>query len=914
MSDGMQKDFCPYKGLQPYTEADRAFFFGRERDSEIIASNLYAAPLTVLYGESGVGKSSVLLAGVVPLFHQTPNVAVVVFRQWQDAQFFSMLKAEVLRAVHETTAKEASVDVNLPFDEFLVACNRILRGPIFFIFDQFEEFFLYHAAAQGTDSFDAELARAVNRQDVDANFLLSLREDSLSRLDRFRGRIPKLLNNMLRLKHLDNEAGRAAVRMPLEKYNAMFADAARHMEVEDELVETLLEEIKAGRVTIGAGGGQVNTQGAEREAEDERIETPFLQMVLMRLWNEERATGSHVLRLSTLKQLGGAERIIRTHLDKVMENRSTEERDVAARLFRFLVTPSGSKIAHTTADLVSYAELPREQVEPVLKMLIAPDVRILRPIAPPPGQTDGMRYEIFHDVLAQAVLDWRTRYNREQKRLAAERELAEERARAESKLREAHRRTRRLRWGATGLTVILIMTALLLGLVLRQSNALRQEQVNSHSRELAAYALDNSDYDPDLSTLLAIEAARITEAAHISMNSHTIEALKRALAMQHTKFVLRGHEGAVRGAAFSPDGKYVATASWDKTARVWETATGKPVSVLAGHEDHVSNVAFSPDGKYVVTASLDKTARVWADWQTGAPRVVAILEERDQLFGALFSPDGHYILLAGSNTLHSWEWREEAGAGGKAVLQKRWELPTGMSPVYNTTFSPDGKFIAAATEKGVFVREWDMSTNAGSSTPLLLSPKYQATRVAFSHDGQWVGGRCNDSFMCIWNWTNAVARNSPVELSKSMLGIRGVAFSPDDQVVATGQEDGTILLWQWRADKPEERNSPQLLLGHVGTNSMIHSIAFSPDGQLLVSASQDKTARIWTIQGLDPNQLDKKTPEELLQIAESRVVRPFTTEERERYLDDSISIKRMFLRLLPPGTKIPPTFEETPNP
>jgi hypothetical protein len=117
-----------------------------------------------------------------------------------------------------------------------------------------------------------------------------------------------------------------------------------------------------------------------------------------------------------------------------------------------------------------------------------------------------------------------------------------------------------------------------------------------------------------------------------------------------------------------------------------------------------------------------------------------------------------------------------------------------------------------------------------------------------------------------------------------MMGVRGVTFSPDDQTVATGQEDGTVLLWKWSAPTEEERAKPRLLLGHVGENSMIHSISFSPTGQFLVSASEDKTARIWNVTGLDPVQLDKMTPEQLLQLAQSRIVRPFTQMERERYL------------------------------
>src|SRR5262245_65095151 len=91
--------FCPYKGLRPYTEADRPYFFGRERDREIIIANLYAAPLTILYGASGVGKSSVLLAGVAPALKEMTRIAVVVFRDWQNPDFKFALKTAVRQAL-----------------------------------------------------------------------------------------------------------------------------------------------------------------------------------------------------------------------------------------------------------------------------------------------------------------------------------------------------------------------------------------------------------------------------------------------------------------------------------------------------------------------------------------------------------------------------------------------------------------------------------------------------------------------------------------------------------------------------------------------------------------------------------------------------------------------------------------------
>ena len=114
MSSNLPLAFCPYKGLQPYTQEDRAFFFGRERDQQIIISNLYAAQLTVFYGASGVGKSSVLLAGAVPLLQQEPKLSVVVFRNWQDPNFLLQLKQQTLKAVSETANKEINVDLSLP--------------------------------------------------------------------------------------------------------------------------------------------------------------------------------------------------------------------------------------------------------------------------------------------------------------------------------------------------------------------------------------------------------------------------------------------------------------------------------------------------------------------------------------------------------------------------------------------------------------------------------------------------------------------------------------------------------------------------------------------------------------------------------------------------------------------------------
>src|ERR1022692_4350848 len=275
------EDSCPYKGLDPYTEQDRAYFFGREEDQQTIGANLLTARLTILYGASGVGKSSVLQAGVAPFLRGRPNVKVVLFREWQHPDSISALKAAVASACGERLEAVSSASLS----ELLVNAARATYSTIAVILDQFEDYFLYHPpAADG--GFDAELATAVNRQDVPAGFLLSIREDALSLLDRFDKRIPNLLGNYLRLEHLDREAAERAIREPLKRYKGGIVT------IEDQLVNDLISQVKTGQVRFGqTGQGQTNDAEGGSESGDFRIETPFLQMVLERLWKEDAPAG-----------------------------------------------------------------------------------------------------------------------------------------------------------------------------------------------------------------------------------------------------------------------------------------------------------------------------------------------------------------------------------------------------------------------------------------------------------------------------------------------------------------------------------------------------------------------------------------------------------------------------------------------
>src|SRR5437868_355500 len=432
MNHSQNGRFCPYRGLQPFTAQEKEYFFGREGEIEVVTANLKVAPLTILYGASGVGKTSMLMAGVLTRIQNEKEAAVIVFRNWQDAEFVSGLRKETLLAI-ERVAGDITIPESDSFIDFLQACTEAFSGYLLFIFDQFEEYFLYHGS-NGTASdanasqpdFDVELARAINRRGLRTNFLFSLREDGLSKLDRLQTRIPNLLGNLVRLDHLNLPAAREAIRKPLGVYNRKSGTVP--VKIENKLVDKLLTEVQTGQVTLNEGGSSDTLVIRDDKA---RIETSFLQLVLERLWfaeserwKSEPGAEVHWLRTQPLDDLKGASSIVRRHLDDVMDSLGDLAQQqkmsisldtalaLAAQIFRFLVTPGESKVAHTPDALASFAELSaseHQNLNDVLNLLSLPTVRVLRKIEPLPGKTE-VRYEIYHDVLAPAIRDWRARY------------------------------------------------------------------------------------------------------------------------------------------------------------------------------------------------------------------------------------------------------------------------------------------------------------------------------------------------------------------------------------------------------------------------------------------------------------------------------------------------------------------------
>ena len=871
----------PYKGLVPYSEEDALFFFGREQESDIIAENLIASRLTLVYGPSGVGKSSLLRAGVVRHLRDlarenlvergTPEFVVALFSSWRDDPLAGL--SDCIRSAVAEQLPE--LDVEPPpalrsLTELLQLWTERLDARLLIVFDQFEEYFLYHDHEHGPGTFAGEFPRAVGSRELQANFLVAIRDDAWAKLDRFKGQLPQLFGNFLRIDHLGPAAARAAIEKPVERYNRLLAADGEPVAIEPALVEKVLQQVRAGRVALAQGGRGV-VEGRAGEEAAARIETPYLQLVMTRLWNEEMLDGSRVLRLQTLARLGSAERIVRTHLDEAMRALPPGERDIAADIFHHLVTPSGAKIAHTAPDLAKYARLDEADLTPVLETLAGGGIRVLRPVAPPPGTLDGSRYEIFHDGLGAAVLDWRARHVRERERAEAEAKLEaqeRERAAAEARARRERAAARRFRAVAVASAALALAVVAVAVWAIGQKGAAQAERRHAvglatiaKSRELAAQAMSKLPVDPKSSESLAVRAVRLAPK-----EPQGREALRQALLDSHVTAVLgggrKGHRAWVDTASFSPDGKHVVTASDDHTARIWDAATGTQLAVLRGHKNWVRFASFSPVGGRIVTASWDKTARIW-DARTGKELRKLLLPFAATR--AAFSPDGARVVTIGTGS-RAFVWDVRTGRrlavlrghgdwvssasfspDGKRIVTSSWDrtarvwnartgaqlsvLRGHRKGVRRAAYSPDGKLIVTAGYDRT-ARVWDAAT--GTQLATLRGDTDYVTTAVFSKDGRRVATASADGTARVWTVTG--------RLVAVMRGHRGrvntVAFSPDGRWLVTAGEDQTARVWDATRTAPPRMT----LLGHT---DWVDSAVFSPDGTRIVTASDDGTARVW---------------------------------------------------------------------
>jgi WD40 repeat protein len=286
-------------------------------------------------------------------------------------------------------------------------------------------------------------------------------------------------------------------------------------------------------------------------------------------------------------------------------------------------------------------------------------------------------------------------------------------------------------------------------------------------------------------------------------------------------WALRGHGGVVTSAAFSPDGRRIVTASTDRTARVWDAATGQQMLALAGHEAEVRSAAFSRDGTRIVTASSDNTARVW-DAATGQ-QMLALAGHETEVWSAAFSPDGTRIVTA--------SWDGTARVWDAATGQPLQTLAGHETAVSYAAYSPDGTRIVTASMDDT-ARVWDAAT--GQLMQILAGHETVVTSAVFSADGTRIVTASRDDTARVWD----AATGQPIQtLAGHHDGVMFAAFSPDDTRIVTASSDNTARVWDAATGQP--------VLTFANVDVPLTSAVFSPDNLRIVTASRDAIARVW---------------------------------------------------------------------
>ena len=403
---------CPYVGLDPFESTHVDYFFGRRRESKIIADHVLARPVTVLYGPSGVGKSSILNVGLPSALEQIAEANREEFDPSQPDSAAAAASAAdsgfLIRRLRTWQDPEKA-------EQVITAWAGETSGrPVLVIFDQFEEYFLYRERDR-MSALDRALGSLIARRDLPLHLLIGVRDDALHQLDQLRALVPGILETTIELRGLSDAGIREAILGPIARYNESYRENDPPIVVEDALVATLIGQLKQADTEF--------SRGRTMPGEERRIELPYLQLALTKLWTAEGGAAATVLGEATLVgRLGGVGRIVRDHVKGVMGTLTGAEQALCARMFDRLVTPIGGKIAYPIAGLATAevvgANVSEQAVDDVLNKLTPKEARILKPV-----MTNGLPgFEIFHDVLGLPVLEWKRDFAAKEKEEALARE------------------------------------------------------------------------------------------------------------------------------------------------------------------------------------------------------------------------------------------------------------------------------------------------------------------------------------------------------------------------------------------------------------------------------------------------------------------------------------------------------------
>jgi len=850
------------------TIADEITASSRKKDLNRLIYRMNNTPdkLTVIYGQSGVGKSSIVTGGLVPALKQKKiemrtvlPVVLQVYNNWPreltrqlsagKAEIFDLEISEAEGAVngspisefnHGELEKDRDIEQSQPV-EVIVAKQAIEYGKIIhelqtnsehlmtvLVFDQFEEFFFVWKEPVERQIFFDFLRECLKIKYL--KVVLSLREDYLHYLLEFsRPKNPtEFINNDILADILSKDILFYLGNFSMEDARSVIHTLTERSQfyLEPELIEELVKDL-AGEL------------GEVRPIE--------LQLVGDQLQQEDIRT------LTQYQELGNnpQHKLVERFLEEVIKDCGPENEVAARRILYYLTDENDIRPLKTRAelasDLATFAE--SDQLDLVLELLVKSGL-VFRWTELP-----AELYQLVHDYLVSFIrqqqesdkkaefdeLRKQNQINRDEiEQIRKDRELDALLSESRDKQHEAEAQlyqNRRWQLRAAILGLLVLGGVSWMGFEqAKLAETARQEAEKSRTDALnsASEALVLSHEKNQLGVLgNSIKIGRDSlksKALPVDTRNQIAERLRQAVSGVQERNRFEQHDKSVLDVAVSPDGNSVASASADKTVKLW-SKEGKLLKTFQ-HADIVTSVSFSPDGKTIATGSADRTIRIWQvdNDKSAIPYGIAPLHatlssHTDSVTSVSFSPDGKTLASAShDNTIKIWNLTD------KKLLQT---LTGHKDWVLGVSFSPDGKTIASASADKT-VKLWNRQ---GKTQKFQINPKTLTKHsdivysVKFSPNSQELVSASADTTAKIWNRNGEEIRT----LKGHNDEVVSANFSRDGEKIVTGSADDTVKVWS---------RSGTLLNTFRGHQDDVRAVNFSPDGTI-ASASKDKMVKIW---------------------------------------------------------------------